>query len=56
METPCFTRSTFRAVRCSGIVPLDFKDLLYTWMAGLAVFMLGGWFFKKTQSAFADVI
>ena len=37
-------------------LPIQFNTLLYTWLAGLAVFIFGGWFFKKTQHAFADVL
>jgi lipopolysaccharide transport system permease protein len=36
--------------------PIDVLTLGYTWAAGLALLLLGGWFFKKTQPAFADVI
>jgi len=37
-------------------LPVDLRHLGYTYAAGVAVFMLGGWFFKKMKPAFADVI
>lgn len=36
--------------------PIDLSYLSYTWIAGAAVLVVGGWFFKKWQPAFADVI
>lgn len=36
--------------------PIDVKELSYTWIVGVAVLITGGWFFKKLQPAFADVI
>jgi len=36
--------------------PVELKPLLYTWVFGVAVLLLGGWSFKKLQPAFADVI
>ncbi len=36
--------------------PVNLRYLGYTYAAGAVVFFAGGWFFKKTQSAFADVI
>jgi lipopolysaccharide transport system permease protein len=37
-------------------LPVDLGWLAYTYAMGAAVFFAGSWFFKKTQSAFADVI
>jgi len=36
--------------------PIDRHHLLFTYLAGGAAFVLGGWCFKKLQPAFADVI
>jgi lipopolysaccharide transport system permease protein len=36
--------------------PINLACLGYTYAAGAAVFLAGSWFFKKTQSAFADVL
>lgn len=36
--------------------PFSSHALLYTWIAGTAVALFGGWFFKRTQHAFADVL
>jgi lipopolysaccharide transport system permease protein len=35
---------------------LDFRAVAYTWATGLAVALLGAWFFRKVKSGFADVI
>lgn len=37
-------------------LPVDPWSIAYTWAAGITVFLVGWWFFKKTQPAFADVI
>lgn len=37
-------------------LPVNLTHLGYTYVVGAAVFMLGGWFFKKMQPAFADVL
>ena len=36
--------------------PINLSSLVYTYVAGGAVCLAGGWFFKKMQPAFADVI
>ena len=36
--------------------PINLLCLAYTYAVGAAVFFAGSWFFKKTQSAFADVL
>ncbi|MGA3007973.1 MAG: ABC transporter permease [Opitutaceae bacterium] len=36
--------------------PVDLAWLGYTYAAGVTIFVFGGWFFKKMQPAFADVI
>jgi lipopolysaccharide transport system permease protein len=36
--------------------PINLASLGYTYAAGAAVFLASSWFFRKTQSAFADVI
>lgn len=36
--------------------PISLKALLYTWLCGIVMLLLGGWSFKKLQPAFADVI
>jgi lipopolysaccharide transport system permease protein len=36
--------------------PINLLCLGYTYAAGAAIFFAGRWFFKKTQSAFADVL
>lgn len=36
--------------------PVTTGPLIYIWCAGIAMFATGLWFFRKTQSAFADVI
>lgn len=36
--------------------PINLTHLTYTYVTGLAMFMVGGWFFRKMQPAFADVI
>ncbi|HTB80559.1 MAG TPA: ABC transporter permease [Opitutaceae bacterium] len=36
--------------------PVNLTHLTYTYAAGLATFIAGGWFFRKMQPAFADVI
>ena len=36
--------------------PVGLKPLAYTWIAGIAAFLAGRWFFRKLQPAFADVI
>lgn len=36
--------------------PINLSSLGYTYAVGTAVFLAGGWFFKKMQPAFADVI
>jgi lipopolysaccharide transport system permease protein len=36
--------------------PVNFAWLSYTYAVGTAAFIIGGWFFQKTQPAFADVI
>ncbi|HTQ30683.1 MAG TPA: ABC transporter permease [Opitutaceae bacterium] len=36
--------------------PVNVASLAYTYAAGAAVCLAGGWFFKKMQPAFADVI
>lgn len=36
--------------------PVSLASLAYIYAAGLATFIAGGWFFKKTRPAFADVI
>jgi lipopolysaccharide transport system permease protein len=35
--------------------PVNLVYLVYTYAAGMAMFVAGAWFFKKMQSAFADV-
>jgi len=37
-------------------VPINLVHLGYTYLCGMAIFAFGGWFFRKMQSAFADVI
>jgi lipopolysaccharide transport system permease protein len=37
-------------------VPVNPLHLAYTWACGLAMFVVGGWFFRKMKPAFADVI
>jgi lipopolysaccharide transport system permease protein len=36
--------------------PIDLGWLSYTYAAGITVFIIGSWFFRKMQPAFADVI
>jgi lipopolysaccharide transport system permease protein len=36
--------------------PVDGWFLAYTWATGIAVFFVGGWFFRKWKTAFADVL
>jgi lipopolysaccharide transport system permease protein len=36
--------------------PLSLAHLAYTWLAGLAVFVLGAWFFRATKRSFAEVL
>ncbi len=36
--------------------PVNLNALLYTWVFGVAVLLIGGWSFKKLQPAFADVL
>jgi lipopolysaccharide transport system permease protein len=36
--------------------PVNLRQLGYAWAAGIAVFVVGRWFFRKLQPAFADVI
>ena len=36
--------------------PIDLSRLAYTWATGIVTLLLGAWFFKKLQPAFADVI
>jgi lipopolysaccharide transport system permease protein len=36
--------------------PINLTCLAYTYVTGAAVFAIGGWFFRKMQPAFADVI
>jgi lipopolysaccharide transport system permease protein len=49
---------TVQLARCALLwhQPINLKCLGYTYAAGAAIFFAGSWFFKKTQSAFADVI
>jgi lipopolysaccharide transport system permease protein len=35
---------------------MDLYKLAFIWVLGVAVFFIGGWFFKRLQPAFADVI
>lgn len=37
-------------------LPVNLPRLAYAYAAGLAVFALGGWFFRRMQPAFADVV
>jgi lipopolysaccharide transport system permease protein len=37
-------------------LPINLGWLAYTYAVGAAVFLAGSWFFRKTQSAFADVL
>ncbi|PTY06637.1 hypothetical protein DB347_11395 [Opitutaceae bacterium EW11] len=37
-------------------MPVDSGGIAYTWAVGLIAFIVGRWFFKKTQPGFADVI
>jgi lipopolysaccharide transport system permease protein len=34
--------------------PLNLAHLAYTWLAGLAMFLAGAWFFRATQRSFAE--
>ena len=36
--------------------PLSLTHLAYTWLAGLAVFAFGAWFFRATRHSFAEVL
>lgn len=36
--------------------PIELRYLAYTWVCGVAMFVLGGWCFRKMKPAFADVI
>jgi lipopolysaccharide transport system permease protein len=36
--------------------PINLGWLSYTYATGITIFIIGGWFFKKMQPAFADVI
>jgi lipopolysaccharide transport system permease protein len=49
---------TVQLARCALLwhQPLNLLCLGYTYAIGTAVFLGGSWFFKKTQSAFADVL
>jgi lipopolysaccharide transport system permease protein len=49
---------TVQLARCALLWhrPIDLGWLAYTYAAGAAMFFAGMWFFKKTQSAFADVL
>jgi len=49
---------TVQLARCTLLwhLPISLRWLAYTYVVGAAAFLAGGWFFKKTQSAFADVL
>ncbi|HXA81270.1 MAG TPA: ABC transporter permease [Opitutaceae bacterium] len=49
---------TVQLARCALLwhLPIDLRWLAYTYAVGAATFLAGSWFFKKTQSAFADVL
>jgi lipopolysaccharide transport system permease protein len=36
--------------------PLSLPHLAYTWLAGLAVFLSGAWFFRATKRSFAEAL
>ncbi len=36
--------------------PVNLNHLAYTWVAGLAVFLFGAWFFRATKRSFAEAL
>jgi len=36
--------------------PVDLHRLAYTWLAGIAMFVAGAWFFRTTKRSFAEVL